>query len=148
MPTILRILHLTLPWISIIFLPKKSLKQYLPVSIFASFLVTGMCTLAIPLRWWKSEGGWKAKLLNDSSFVFGPFFVGTLWIFHFTFGNIKRYFLANLIMDFLFSFPLTYIYQKLKLFRLINFRPWHIFFTFISYSFVIYGFQTWIKKGR
>ena len=146
MPMIIRILQLTLPWISIIFLPKRSFKKYLPVSIFAAILVSGMCLLAGPLKWWNSAGGWKARLINDSSFIFGPFFVGTLWIFHFTFGNIKRFFLANLLMDSLFSFPLTYLYQKGKLFKLIKFKPLHIFLTFISYSFIIYGFQMLIQK--
>jgi hypothetical protein len=146
MPMIIRILQLTLPWISIIFLPKRSFKKYLPVSIFAAILVSGMCLLAGPLKWWNSSDRWKARLLNDFSFIFGPFFVGTLWIFHFTFGNIKRYFLANLLMDSLFSFPLTYLYQKLKVFKLGNFKPSHIFLTFISFSFIIYGFQMLIQK--
>lgn len=146
MPMLIRILQLTLPWISIIFLPKRSFKHYLPVSIFASVLVCVMCLLAGPLKWWNSKGGWKVRLLNDCSFTFGPFFVGTLWIFHFTFGNLKRYFLANLLMDSIFAFPLTYLYQKAKLFKLIKFKPLHIFLTFISYSFIIYGFQLLVQK--
>lgn len=146
MPMLIRILQLTLPWISIIFLPKRSFKQYLPVSIFASVLVCVMCLLAGPLKWWNSAGGWKARLVNDASFTLGPFFVGTLWIFHITFGNIKRYFLANLLMDSLFSFVLCNLYQKLKLFKLVKFKPLHIFLTFISYSFIIYGFQLLVQK--
>jgi len=146
MPNIIRILQLILPWISIVFLPKKSLKHYLPVSLFASLLVTGMCLLAVPYKWWVVNGGWKVKLLNDGSFIFGPFLVGTLWIFHFTFGNLKRYFGVNLIMDILFSFPLSYLFQKLKLFKLVNFRLKHIFFSFIMFSLIIYAYEVLTKR--
>ncbi|SEN76766.1 hypothetical protein SAMN05192533_12023 [Mesobacillus persicus] len=146
MPNIIRIIQLILPWISIIFLPKKSFKLYLPVSLFASLLVTGMCLLAVPYKWWVVKGGWKVKLLNDGSFILGPFLVGTLWIFHLTFGNLKRYLGLNLIMDILFSFPLSYLFQKLRLFKLVNFRPKHIFFSFITFALVIYGYQLLIKR--
>lgn len=146
MPNIIRIIQLILPWISIVFLPKRSFKHYLPVSLFASLLVTGMCLLAVPYKWWIVKGGWKVKLLNDGSFIFGPFLVGTLWIFHFTFGNLKRYFGVNLIIDTLFSFPLSYLFQKLKLFKLVNFRPKHIFFSFVTFSLIIYGYEVLIKK--
>lgn len=148
MPTVIRIIQLVLPWVSIVFLPNKSFKQYLPVSLFASILVTGMCLLAVPYKWWKVKGGWENKILNDGSFIFGPFLVGTLWIFHFTFGNLKRYFAVNLLMDSLFSFPLSYLYQKLNLFKLVNFRPKHIFFSFISFSLIIYGFGVLVKRAK
>lgn len=104
-----------------------------------------MCLLAVPYKWWVVKGGWKVKILNDGSFIFGPFLVGTLWIFHLTFGNLKRYFGVNLIMDTLFSFPLSYLFQKLKLFKLVNFRPKHIFFSFITFSLIIYGYEV-LKK--
>ncbi|MGG7620547.1 hypothetical protein [Bacillus coreaensis] len=146
MPNTIRIIQLVLPWITIVFLPKKSFRQYFPVSIFASFLVTGMCLLAIPYKWWSVKGGWRAKVLNDWSFILGPFIVGTLWIFYFTFGNFKKYFVVNLFMDSLFSFPLSYLFQRLKLFKLVNFRPKHIFITFISFSLIIYGFELLLKR--
>jgi hypothetical protein len=53
--------------------------------------------------------------------------------------------MVNLLMDSIFSFPLSYLYQKLKLFRLVKFRPKHIFLFFISFSLIIYGFE-YLKK--
>lgn len=148
MPNVIRIIMLLSPWISIVFLPRKATRRYLPVSLFASFLVIGMCALAVPYKWWIVKGGWKIKVLNDGSFIFGPFLIGTLWIFHFTYGNFKRYFVVNLLMDFLFSYPLSFLFQKVKLFTLVNFKPKHIFFSFISFSFVIYGFEMLLKGSR
>lgn len=94
------------------------------------------------------KGGWKGKILNDSSFIFGPFLVGTLWIFHFTFGSFKRFFFVNLLMDSLFAFLLSYLYQKLNLFKLVNFKPKHIFFSFISFCLTIYGYQALTNKDK
>lgn len=148
MPNLIRVIQLIAPWILILFLPKKSFKQYLPVSLFASFLVIGMCILAIPFKWWVVKGGWKAKLLNDGSFIFGPFLVGTLWIFHFSFGNLKKYLCINLVMDSLFAFLICSMCQKLKLFKLVNFKPKHIFYSFISYSIIIYVFELLMKRSK
>lgn len=147
-PTIIRIVQLTLPWISILFMPKDSLRKFSPTTLLASLLVAGMCILAVPYKWWVVNGGLKAKIVNDISFILGPFCVGTLWIFHFTFGKFKRYFLVNVIMDSFFSYLLCKFYQRLKLFRLVNFTPKHIFLSFMSYSLIIYGFQLILKRLR
>ena len=148
MPNVIRILQLFLPWISLVFMPKKSMRTYFPASLFASSLVIGMCSLAIPYKWWSVKGGQKGKTLNDSSFIFSPFLVGILWIFHFTFGRFKRFFFVNLLMDSLFAFPLSYLYQKLDLFKLVNFKPKHIFFSFISFCLTIYGYQALTNKDK
>lgn len=78
MPNVIRILQLFLLWIPLVFMSKKSMRTYFPASLFASSLVIGMCSLAIPCKWWSVKGGWKGKILNDSSFIFGSFLVGTL----------------------------------------------------------------------
>ncbi|MBI0577496.1 hypothetical protein IEC97_08995 [Neobacillus cucumis] len=147
MPNVIRIAQLIAPWFSIVFLPKKSFNQYLPVSLFASCLVIGMCALAAPFRWWEVKGGIRFKIFNDLTFIFGPFIVGTLWIFHFTFGNLKRFFIVNLIIDALFSFPVNYLFQRLNLYKLVKFKPTYIFLSFIGFSFIIYGFQLVNKRA-
>ncbi|RLQ97459.1 hypothetical protein [Falsibacillus albus] len=143
---IIRMVQMTVPWLSVVFLPKNSIRRYLPVSILASLLVTGMCLLAVPYKWWKVMGGWKIKIFNDLSFILGPFFVGTLWIFHFSFGNFLRYFFLNLIMDSLFSYPLNYLYQRLNLYKLINFKPSQIFMSFFGFSIIIYLYQHIVQR--
>ena len=145
---IIRLLQIIIPWLSILFIPKKSLNKFLPVSLFASILVQGMCALSLPFQWWIVEGGIKQKIWNDSSFIFGPFLAGTIWIFHFTYGNFKKYLLVNIIMDILFSFPLNYLFEKFNLYKLINFKPKYIFFSFISYALIIYGYQFKIERSK
>ena len=143
---LIRVTLLTFPWVTLVFLPKRSIQEFLPVSFIASILVAGISAMAVRYKWWIVDGGWKSRVFNDTSFILGPFFVGTLWIFHISFGNFKRYFLVNLIMDLMFSYPLNYLFQRFKLYRLVNFTPRKIFLFFISFSFIIYGSQLMLKR--
>lgn len=147
-PNLIRIILVIVPWLSVVFLPKRSINRFLPISILASILVVGMSSLAVPYKWWIIRGGWKYKLINDLSFILGPFFVGTLWIFHFTFGNFKKYFLVNLIMDWIFSYPLNHLFQRMKLYKLVNFKPQHIFISFLNFALIIYGYQLILNRHK
>ena len=104
---LIRIGLLIISWISILFLPKSAFRKYLPVSIFCSLLVICGCLLSYRYRWWKVKGGITELIFMDSSFIFGPFFAGTMWVFHLSFGQFKRYTLLNLFMNLCFSYPLT-----------------------------------------
>ncbi|QPC48306.1 hypothetical protein G8O30_00855 [Mangrovibacillus cuniculi] len=147
-PNLVRLGMIFIAIISLFLLPKQALKRFLPTSIFTSFLVIFMCTLAVPYKWWKVTGGIKGKVLNDASFILGPFFAGTLWIFHLTYGNFKVYALVNFLFDWAFSYPLNHLFQKWKLYKLLNFKQKHILLFFTSYSFIIYFFQGIIEIGR
>lgn len=63
---------------SLVFLPKKTVYKYLPVSIFASLLVLIICALSIPYKFWTVKGNMTNRIFNDLGFVFGPFFAGTM----------------------------------------------------------------------
>lgn len=88
----------------------------------------------------------KEKIFTDLSLILGPFFSGTLWIFHLTFGRFGPYLLLNMLMNYLLAFPLCTFFQRLKLFKLVNFRPIRIFFTYILYSIVLYRYQMFLTK--
>ncbi|MDQ0254543.1 hypothetical protein J2S74_001922 [Evansella vedderi] len=145
-PTLIRLATVLISWISLIFLPRKSFYKYLPVSIFTSVLVLIVCALSIPYKFWVIKGNKTTKILNDLSFVFGSFFAGTLWIFHLTFGKFKQYVALNLIANILLSYPLSYIFQKFKVYKLVNFKSKHVFLTYFSFSFLIYGYQMLLNR--
>lgn len=46
--------------------------------------------------------------------MIGPFFVGSMWILKWTYGNLKRFLLLNAIMDAIFSFPTIRLLRKEK----------------------------------
>lgn len=145
-PALIRLGMVLISGGSLIFLPKKSFYKYLPVTIFTSVLVLIVCALSIPYKFWVVKGNKTTKVLNDLAYVFGSFFAVTLWIFHFTFGKFKQFVGINLLMDFLLAYPINYVFQKLKVYKLVNFKSKHIFLTYFSFSFIIYGFQLLLEK--
>lgn len=145
-PTLIRLGVVLISGVSLIFLPKKSFYKYLPVTIFTNVLVLSVCALSIPYKFWVVKGNKTTKVLNDVSYVFGSFFAVTLWIFHLSFGNFKRYVAVNFLMNMLLAFPLNYVFQKLKVYKLVNFKSKHIFLTYFGFSFIIYGFQLLLNK--
>jgi hypothetical protein len=146
--TIIRTVLFLFPWLTAYFIPKNVFKKYTPVATFASLLVIIESMLSVPFKWWTVKGGLLSKVINDLSFILGPFFVGTIWIFRFTFGKFWMYLLTNTLMDLFLAYPVNWLLQKLKVYKLVNFKPKHIFFTAICYALVIYGFQLFITRNK
>ncbi|WP_313798884.1 hypothetical protein [Cytobacillus sp.] len=147
-PNLIRIAVLIISWISVMLLPKSALRKYLPVSIFCSLLVICGCFLSYKYKWWRVRGGIAELIFHDLSFIFGPFFAGTLWIFHLSFGNFKRYILLNLISNISFSYPLTYLFEKFNVYTLGNFKRIHLFLYYYVFAFIIYWYQLLIERSR
>ncbi|MBM7651086.1 hypothetical protein [Neobacillus cucumis] len=145
---LIRIGLFLIPWLTVFFIPKEEFKKYTPVATFATLIVLAESVLSGPFKWWKVKGGPLQKALNDFSFIFGPFFVGTIWIFRFTYGKFWLYLLANILMDSFLTYPASWILQKLHVFKLVRFKPKHIFFTAMPYAILIYLYQMYISKPK
>ncbi|MEH7119994.1 hypothetical protein V7128_21595 [Neobacillus vireti] len=145
---IIRTVLFLIPWLTSYFIPRNVFKKYTPVATFATLLVIIESMLSIPFKWWTVKGGLLSKVINDLSFILGPFFVGTIWIFHFTFGKFWMYLLTNTLMDLFLAYPVNWSLQKLKVYKLVNFKPKHIFFTAICFALVIYGFQLFVTRNK
>lgn len=145
---LVRIAQLCLPWFSILFLPRSSLNKYFPVAMFTAFLSGIYCYISYVNSGWTVKGGWKTRFLNDFSFTFGPMFVGDLWIFHFTYGKFKKYFLANLVIDGFFAYVLMPLFDKINLFRIGRFKSGYVLLHFMVMSVINYGFQHLLDRNK
>jgi len=77
-----------LSWLTVYFIPKKTVKRYLPASTMSSLLVMTIVFIGTHYKAWKVKGGGtKTRIFNILSVIFGPFAVGTLWTFYLTFGK-------------------------------------------------------------
>ncbi|WP_462410296.1 hypothetical protein [Neobacillus sp. Marseille-QA0830] len=144
----IRIGLLIISWSTAFLIPKNEFKKYTPVATFATVLVLIESMLSIPFKWWTVKGGLRKKVLNDLSFILGPFIVGTIWIFRITFGKFWLYLLTNVVMDLFLAYPMNALMQKLKVYKLVNFKAKHIFYTGISYALIIYLFQLFITNSK
>jgi hypothetical protein len=115
----------------------------MPVAIFGALLVTLQHELAFTQKWWVVKETLLPPIITFVSFVYGAFLVGTIWIFYFTFGRFWLFLITNIVMDFLFAFPMNNWFQKIGLYQHINYTNWNVFFTFTAISFMIYGYQMW-----
>lgn len=146
--TFTRIFLFLISWLTVFLIPKNEFKKYIPVATFASLIVVIESMLSVPFKWWTVKGGLLNKVINDLSLILGPFFVGTVWIFRLTFGRFWIYLLVNTFMDLFLAYPVNSLMQKLKLYKLVNFKPKHVFFTAICYALVIYRFQIFISRSN
>jgi hypothetical protein len=145
---IIRIGLLVIPWLTVFFIPKNVFKKYTPVAIFASLLVAINCMLSVPFKWWTVKGGLLNKVINDLSFILGPFFIGTIWIFRLTFGKFWLYLLTNTLMDLFLAFPINWLMQRLRVYKLVNFKSKHVFFISICFALLIYPYQLFISQSK
>lgn len=137
---------LILPLLTLPLIGKKHFFRFLPSATFVSLLLALMSEIAQSRRWWKVKINLIPDLTTNVSFVLSTFFVGTLWVFKYSYGNFFKYLGANLILDWLFSYPFTSLFQKLNVFKLIRFKQHQIFLTFISFSLIIYWFQKKVEE--
>ncbi|MGG1679227.1 hypothetical protein ACIFOT_26395 [Neobacillus sp. NRS-1170] len=148
MPAIIRLGLLIISWLTIIYLPKESVKKYTPVATFSSLLVLVLSILSFRFKWWRVRGGVSKKIFNDFSFIFGPYFVGTIWIFHLSFGRFWLYCLINLFMDTMLLYPLNKMFEKLGMYKLTRITPEQLLYTTLSFALALYGFQLFISKPK
>lgn len=142
---LIRISAILLSWSSLLFLNKNTVKRYMPVALFAALMVAMVYEMAYKLRWWKLKNtvpSWNN--VSDLSFLFGPFLVGTIWIFHFTSkANVYIYLLANALVDGFFAFLLMPVFEKLGLVKLENQNRTGIFSIMVTLAALIYPYHQW-----
>jgi hypothetical protein len=141
MVNIYRAAGFLLSWMSILLLPGRSFKKFVPVTLFSALLLLTETVLAESLGWWKVKGGRKYLWIDALIFIFGPFFAANMWIFHLSNKKFLLYAFANLVMDLLFAFPLNSFFQKAGFYRLKKFNSLMLFTVAYGLSFINYGFQ-------
>lgn len=135
-----------LPWLSAPFLKKKDFIRFSPASFFIAMLLLIEAIFSVPYKLWTVKGGAKEKPLSDIAFIFGPFFIGSIWVLKLTFGKFHLYMLINLIMDYLLAYPISSILQKLKLYKLVNLKPPTLFYISVFLSILMYKYQLIMEK--
>jgi len=134
-----------IPWISVLFMDKKSLIRYLPVACFVNLFISVLSVISNKQKWWINKNPFSPGNV-DFSYILGPYFVATLWIFKKTYGNFPKYFIVNVILNIFNAFPMASAWEKVGAFKFkkINHTMWY--FICISLAIIIYGFQYIVEK--
>ncbi|MEW9672771.1 hypothetical protein [Ammoniphilus sp. 3BR4] len=141
------ILAFVLAWVSVCFLKKQVVKRYMPVALFAAMLVTIVFEVAYTYQWWKINTvilNWDR--ITNVWFVFGPFLIGTIWIFYFTFKRFWLFMLTNVTIEGLHMVLIDPWVQSRGIYELITISRLQVFLLMVSIAFVIYLYQLWQEE--
>lgn len=144
---IIRILILSVSWASIFFIPKKSFFKFLPVTLFSTIFLLVETLLSVKFNWWKVKGGVHGRINSAFTFIFGPYFVGNIIIFHYTYKKFWLYALLNGITDLLLAYPLNHFFEKLGFYKLKKVNQTFLFLSAYLYAMLNYGFQKILDKN-
>ena len=136
------------PWLSVPFLGKRTIRRFFPGTLFICVWVFFESMIARKRVWWRFYEKLTPRGTGEMPLIIGPFFVGSLWILKFTFGNILRYFFVNLILDSLFVYPGMFVLKRLGIASLIRMKKYQLLSIFVSKAMIMYGFQNLINKLR
>ena len=130
------------PWLSLLFIDRSSLRRFMPVALFATVIDTLIYQAAYHYNWWRETGLFGWDNIANVPWVYSAYLVATIWIFRFTYGRFLRYLLVNLILDGLYIYGWYPIQQKLEMAS-----GWLPAFTsylmMIAVALLIYLFQMW-----
>lgn len=142
------IILILIPWLSVLFLGKHHLKRFSWAGLFIVIFEIINHKIGEKRNWWIFYDKRKSFLTNELPFSIGPYMPLSMWLLKFSYGNFKKYFLLNVIVDGLFAFPIITLLKKMKIIGLNRLNHFQ-FFIYLNYkAYLLYGMQYWIEKKR
>jgi hypothetical protein len=142
------IIMIVVPWLSAPLLGKKIFKRFTLGALFICIFVFIESLVAHKRLWWLFHKKLFPKVIGEIPLIIGPFFIGTLWIMKFTFGNFKRYFMTNFCIDAFFVYIHVPILKKLGYASLVRLSKFNFLLIFLFKAVLLYLFQIFIEKKR
>lgn len=136
------------PWFTLLLMKKESIKRYIATTIFTSLLVTIVYEIAYVYKWWDllvPIVPWGN--ITNVSYAYGTFFIGTLWIFHFTYRKFWLYILTNIVVDGADAFLIRPLMQSRNIIHYTNISKLNLFFVMITLALIAYVFQRWYESN-
>ncbi|MBO0959736.1 hypothetical protein J1P26_08370 [Neobacillus sp. MM2021_6] len=136
------------PWLSLPLLGKKSFRRFYPGALFVCIWIACESLLAKKRIWWRFYEKLIPNVMGEIPFIIGPFFIGSIWILKFTFGNFFRYIVLNFVMDFLFVYPGMIALRNMGVVSLVRMKHYQMGILFMAKSVLMYVFQSFAEKLR
>ena len=110
---------LIIPWLTIPFLGRETIRKYLPSSIFITLFTKLLDIYGKKNQWWRFYPG--IQRFDSMNFLnFGPFFASSLWMLKLTYGRFFTYLISNTILHILFIYIGLKYFKKIKVLALVN----------------------------
>ncbi|WP_280771749.1 hypothetical protein [Salipaludibacillus daqingensis] len=142
-------LLLILPWASLFFLKMDTVRRYMPVALFMTVIHTLSYQAAYHYGWWNEANsslfGWDKVV--PVPWVYGPYLVIVIWIFHFTFGKFWMYLIVNILLDGGFMYIVYPVLQRVGLVSSDSTMSTIVIVAMmIGFALIIYLYQLWQEK--
>ena len=137
---------LVVPWLTVPLIGKNTFLRFLPVATFVGYIFGFLSETADNKKWWKVKNALFPNHRLDVSYLLGLYLITTIWVFKLTFGNFYKYLTINIIIDWLFSFPIVKFFTKVGVFEFKKMRPKHFFILSVSMAIIIYFYQALVEK--
>ncbi|MFK9093792.1 hypothetical protein [Bacillus salipaludis] len=145
---LLNIVMILLSWLTIPLLGWRNIKRFLPASILAVLICCLDAQIGKKRKWWSFYNNPKSLIQNEFPFLIGPMLTMSLWTLKWAYGNFKKFIMLNAIGEAIFVSPLTRLFTKLKLYKLVQFNEFQFFLYFFYKAFFLYGFQYLFEKYK
>ena len=143
---ILLVVMMVAPWFSLPLMKKVDFKRFLPASLLIILVVRIVNFIAMKQRWWWWYVKIHPKLSGVFPFLWGPFFIGAIWILKFTYGHFFRFLIVNLVIDGFFSLFIVNWLQKLGVTSLVRMKRVHLLSIFTVEALLLYALQFFRDK--
>ena len=92
---LMNIAMVLLSWLSLFFFGKRNIKRFLPASVLVIFLEALNVQFGKKQKWWVFYNKPKSYISGELPFNIGPFFVFSMWVLKWIYGNFKQFLLLN-----------------------------------------------------
>jgi hypothetical protein len=135
-----------IPWLSLLFIGKRSMKRYSFAGVFIVIFEIINHLYGHKRKWWKFYDKPRSFIKDELPFSVGPYMPFSMWLLKLSYGNFKKFVLLNFIADGLFAFVIIDVLKKLKIIRLNRLNHFQ-FFIYLHYkAYLLYGVQYLFDK--
>lgn len=135
-----------LSWTTVVFVPKREVRRFIPVTMLSGLFTVTLVLIGSQYNFWGSIGKSKKALWNHLLLVLGPFAIANLWIFHLTYGKFAQYMITNLLNNLLYSFSIIPLIEKANYLSYVKFTRLHHFLVTTVEALLLYAFQMVYEK--
>lgn len=137
-----------IPWISLLFIGKRSFKRFSLSGVFIVVFEIINHMYGHKRNWWKFYDKRKSFIKDELPFSVGPYMPLSMWLLKISFGNFKKFVLLNAIADGLFAFLFIDVLKKFKIISLNRLNHFQ-FFLYLHYkAYLLYGVQYLFEKMK
>lgn len=132
-----------IPWLTIPLLGRRSFRTFFPASLFMYNFLKVVSVIGKRKKWWGLYEG-IPPLNSMDFFMFGPYFITSLWMLKWSYGKFSRFLIYNALLHIVYIFlGLKYM----KRYRILNVKLSKI--QYLGYHFsrtlLLYAFE-FIKR--